>query len=213
VIIRVSFAAALVACGARTDLGTAENADATIDVDEDTYLDGGRDVSVDVLLCPVAPWSSRPTIPGPCPPVCGQTPGLTVGPITVSSPTCDVNLVLQEGERGDLGRPCCNDHYCQWPTPFDAGGLQIFAELGATLPQVIFYGTIDNSGVMSVCAGTTFVGSDGCTWATAQTITGPTPAACEDDVGPFTFSYEEQPVAGTNCHPACTATAPIFIMQ
>lgn len=202
----------MTSCGARSDLDIPDAIDATTDVVEEA-TQAPQDASVDVapaLSCPVAPWSPLTALNwGMCPPTCGAPLDVTIGSITVSSPTCNLDLVLQPGERGLIQRPCCNDHYCQWPTAFDAGGLQTYAEFFAT-PQLAFYGAIGDN-VISVCAGTTYVAADGCTWATAQTITGPSPAACAVGSGPFTFSYEEQPVAGTNCHTACTATAPVIV--
>jgi hypothetical protein len=192
-------------CGARSDLGTPETADATIDAIEDTTQDASVD-GASPLLCPAVP-PPRPGLNwGPCPPACAGGAPVTVGPITLSAPTCIVDAVIQEGERGVIVYPCHFDHYT-----FDAGGMQIVAEFPEDYPQTEFFnGTLDENDILSVCTATTFLGSDGCTWATVQTITGAVPTACQDQmIGPFTFNYAEQPIAGTNCNPACTATAPL----
>jgi hypothetical protein len=62
------------------------------------------------------------------------------------------------------------------------------------------------AGDVDICFGTTFVFSDGCTWESAQTITGSLAS------GTLEFSYVEQPAPDQfGCDSPCTASGTIAV--
>jgi hypothetical protein len=156
--------------------------------------DAAHDVAVDAA--PDAPPSSPLCAVqdgGPPDHVCSVS--VRVGPITPSMITCFVDTVVHEGDVGTV-RYACQDAPSDWAVAdFDGGE---------------FVGTVkdDATGekeILDLCTGTTFPWSDGCTWASAQRITGGFTS------GTLSFTYEEQPIEGTGCEPPCTATATLIV--
>jgi hypothetical protein len=132
------------------------------------------DASKPAPRCAVADAGSPPY-----PDACGQP--LRVVSLTPSSPSCFLDLAI---------------------TPSSAGAITVFCKGGyasADFGKGQFQGNFE-MGVVDVCIGTTYVFSDGCTWASAQRITGVLAS------GTLTFDYSEAPTQGTNCASPCTAT-------
>jgi hypothetical protein len=190
---RIAFAAlavALGACAARTGLDAPEEEDASAH-DATTHdashpHDAGIDapiVFVDASPSPLCA-SSDAGIPKS---VCATN--VHVGHITVSMTTCFVDLVVHEGDNGVVSYACNGDPSTWADAIFPDGG---------------FVGTIAGSNV-DLCTGTVFPWSDGCTWASAQKITG------DLDSGTLSFTYEETPIEGGSCEPPCSAQGTILV--
>jgi hypothetical protein len=181
-------------CGDRTGLIVPSESegpsDATVDVarhrdasqPEDASLPDARVIERDAesALCKAAPDAGSP----PFPDACGST--LHVVSITPSSSTCFLDLALATGADGAL-------------TVFCRGGYSS-ADFGKGLFEGNFTG-----GFVEVCRGTTFKYNDGCTWVSAQRISGTLAS------GTLTFEYGEAPITGSPCASACTATGVIVV--
>lgn len=185
------------ACGARTELLLV---DEIIDEPDDTdgsTRDAGtdarpRDASSETLPPRDAaldvPRSSRCDIADagspPFPDACGHS--LRVVSLKPSSPSCFLDLAIKQGSVGAM-------------TVFCKGGYA-----SADFGKGMFQGTFDQ-GIVSMCIGTTFPYTDGCTWSTAQRISGSVAS------GTLTFEYAEAPTSGTNCASPCSATGIIEV--
>jgi len=181
------------ACGARTDPGSralepddagpdASVHDAGRDATRDAPQDSPPDPLVDAsgpAMCVVADAGGPPF-----PDACGMSAKMTS--FTPSSSTCFVDVAVKLGEAGAL------TFFCQ-------GG-----HASANFGHGEFLGNYTGK-TFDVCIGTTFSYSDGCTWKSAQRITGD-PAS-----GHLAFSYEEAPVGGTSCASPCSATGVITL--
>jgi len=188
--VATAFVIALAACGARTELYAPEEEDASVldaahdaphDArDEDAIVDAGiEDAPLPSPLCA--------TFDGAAPTkIC--TDDVHVGFIDVSMSTCFVDLVIQFGQDGFVNFAC--DGQSQWAN--------------AKFPDGGFVGTIEGSTV-DLCTGTVFPWSDGCTWASAQRITG------DLDSGTLQFTYEETPIEGGPCETPCSAQGTILV--
>jgi hypothetical protein len=186
------------ACGARTDLLLVDgDGDGDGDVDGSMPRDASsdtrpRDASEETLAprdaAPDVPGSSRCDIPDaglpPFPDACGHS--LRVVSLKPSSSSCFLDLAIKQGSVGAM-------------TVFCKGG-----NASADLGKGVFQGTFDQ-GVVSVCIGTTFTYADGCTWQTAQRISGSLAS------GTLAFEYAEAPIKGSNCASACSATGIIEV--
>jgi len=195
--VRATLALLLVAtaCGARTDPGghALEPDDAGLDASvHDAAKDGPRDAPADVppdtpplvdasgpAMCVVADAGSAPF-----PDECSMGAKMTSFQLSMSS--CFVDVAVKLGEPGVIG------FFCK-------GGFA-----SADFGHGEFLGNYTGK-TFDVCIGTTFNFSDGCTWKSAQRITGD-PAS-----GYLAFTYEEAPVAGTNCLSSCSATGVITL--
>jgi hypothetical protein len=181
-------------CGARTELGAPIAEDASVHDARPDAHDAGSDVALDVGsdAPPSSPLCAA-TDAGPPAHICSVS--VRVGAITPSMATCFVDTVVHEGDVGTV-RYACQDAPSLWAVAdFDGGE---------------FVGTVkdDSVGVkelLDLCTGTTFPWSDGCTWASAQRITGGIMA------GKLSFTYEEQPIQGTGCEPPCSATGTLIV--
>ncbi len=112
-----------------------------------------------------------------------------VGAITPSMGTCFVDTVVHEGDDGFVNF-ACNGDPSTWA--------------GAKFAKGEFLGSVKGT-IVDVCTGTTFPWSDGCTWASAQRITG------DLDSGTLSFTYEETPIEGGPCEPPCSAQGTILV--
>jgi hypothetical protein len=179
----------LLACGGRTaldadtsplDASVADaHPDAVPDADASSDARGdARDAAPDAP--PSAVCDARDAGPGDGT-VCRHT--LTVTDLTRSSPTCFVDTGFVLGATGTLQTPCTGSG----PATVTLGG-HVFS-------GVFVEGSVD------VCAGTTFVWDDGCTWTSAQHLFGD-PAS-----GTLAFTYAEAPQSGGVCASPCTAQA------
>lgn len=175
------------ACGARTELGAPAPEDASV-VDATEPHDAAPeeappidDAGTDAPLSPLCTAYDAGAPASPC------TAPLHVGAITPSSATCYVDLIVHEGDEGTALFDC------------DGGGWAEAHFAGGT-----FTGAIQN-GEVDLCSGTTFPWSDGCTWASAQRISGNLESKT------LTFTYDEQPIAGTGCESACSATGTVLV--
>jgi len=182
-------ASLVIACGGRTGLGSLER-DASIDASpqdaasHDAGLDVASDAPDDVGpgLCPVPPDAGGP----PFPDACGSS--LFAGSITPSSSTCFLDLAVKEGENGAL-------------TVFCKGGYAT-----AIFSKGPFEGSYDAvSDFVDVCFGTTFTYSDGCTWGSAQRISGTL------GTRKLAFTYSESVISGTGCASPCSASGEIDV--
>jgi hypothetical protein len=185
----------MTACGARTDPGghalepedagfDASVQDATRDAPKDAQRDSPPDSPplIDAsgpALCVVADAGGPPF-----PTACGVSAKMTS--FTLSSPSCFVDVAVKLAEPGAI-------------TFFCDGGYA-----SANFGHGDFLGNFTGK-TYDVCIGTTFIYSDGCTWKSAQRITGD-PAS-----GHLTFTYEEAPVSGTGCASPCNATGVITL--
>lgn len=189
----------LAACGARTDLDVDDGSGEVID--EPGSLDASahdassdvRDASSDVPVprdaggdatkpssrCEIADAGSPPF-----PAACGHS--LRVVRLTPSRATCFLDLAITQGSVGAM-TVLCNGGYAS-------------ADFG----KGIFEGSFAR-GDVSMCIGTTFTYSDGCTWQSAQRISGTLAS------GTLAFEYAEAPIKGTGCAPACSATGTIEV--
>ncbi|HEY1955407.1 MAG TPA: hypothetical protein VGH28_07335 [Polyangiaceae bacterium] len=178
--------AMVAACGARTGLGVPLREDASVP-DAHHPLDGGVDAPIDaepdVLPSPLCASvdASKPAV------ICAAT--VRVGAITIGgSSSCFVDLLVHEGDQGTVS------YACDGSSEFAAGDF----------PKGTFPGGVSGTNV-DLCSGTTFVWSDGCTWASAQRIAGDVAS------GTLTFTYDEQPISGDGCDPPCTASGPVIV--
>ncbi|MDB4994177.1 MAG: hypothetical protein JWM74_1609 [Myxococcaceae bacterium] len=188
----------VVACGARTDLilddgiDEVDVVDASIPRDASTDArvrdasedapsprDAGLDVAKPSSRCDIADAGSPPF-----PTACGHS--LRVLSLKPSSATCFLDLAISQGSVGAM-------------TVFCNGGYA-----SADFGKGTFQGTFDQ-GAVSMCIGTTFTYSDGCTWQTAQRISGTLAS------GTLAFEYAEAPIKGTNCASPCSATGTIEV--
>ncbi len=112
---------------------------------------------------------------------------LTAGTITANNPGCYVDVEVMSGQTGTLSYAC--------------GGGGISAAIGGNVLLGAF-----SDGDVDMCFGTTFQFSDGCTWESAQTITGSLAS------GVLQFSYVEQPAPGQfGCDSPCTASGTLTV--
>jgi hypothetical protein len=178
----------VVACGARTELLAPEEVDASVKAHDagvdhfvhDASFDAGEDVFTPAAFC-VVPDAGVPTT------TC--TRPLQAGTISPSSVTCFVDTVVKTGDLGTLTYACNGDPSILAVATFDGG---------------TFTGTIQGTTV-SMCTGTAFPWSDGCTWSSAQHIAG------DIDSGALAFTYAEQPIVGHNCESPCSAQGVIEV--
>jgi hypothetical protein len=117
------------------------------------------------------------------------TKDVRMGHITLSMASCYVDVVMHEGDQGFLNFACNGDP-------------SIWAN--AKFPKGTFEGSTSGT-VVDLCTGTTFPWSDGCTWASAQRITGDVTS------GTLSFTYTEQPISGSGCEPPCSASGPVYV--
>jgi hypothetical protein len=97
-------------------------------------------------------------------------------------PSCFVDTVAKSGDTGILTFPCDGD-----------------GEATLTFGTRSFAGA-DVGGKVNVCTGTEYPWSDGCTWTSAQRVTGSIAS------GTLSFTYGEAPRPGqNNCARACEA--------
>ncbi len=181
-------------CGARTELGSPIAEDASV-VDAklaDRVVDTGHDVT------PIVDTGSDVAPPSPlCAAQDGGAPGsvcsvnVHVVNIAPSSVTCFVDTVIHTGDNGTVSY-ACNGSSSNWAV----------ADFG---PNTEFVGAVHDGTVVDLCTGTTFQFSDGCTWASAQRITG------DVSSGTLSFTYEEQPIAGSNCLSPCSASGTLAV--
>lgn len=116
-------------------------------------------------------------------PICHRT--VTFGAIRKAD-SCFVDTVAQTGEQGDLAYPCSGD-----------------GEATLSFGSKTFAGAVVG-GKLDVCTGTEYPFSDGCTWSSAQHVSGAVTS------GALTFQYGEAPKGGAQgCAMACGATAPV----
>ncbi len=179
---------AIVACGGRSGLDgpSATDASGSYDAHHDAdviAVDAPDDVAPDVPSSPLCATFDG----GVAKTVC--TSDVQVGALEPSSSTCFVDTVVHEGDQGFVNYTCAND-----PSTW----------AGAKFATGIFTGAVTGT-VVDLCTGTTFPWSDGCTWASAQRITGDLAS------GVLAFTYEEKPIAGTNCASPCGASGPIYV--
>lgn len=189
--VRSSFVAfvLLAGCGARTDLGGGNVDAATIDASihdasvHDTSVHDAKPIEdAEPAVCAVPPEAGGP----PFPTACGRS--LLAGAITPSSSTCFLDLAVKSGENGAL-------------TVFCDGGLAT-----AIFSKGTFEGSYDAvTDVVDVCIGTTFQYSDGCTWQSAQRLTGKLASA------KLAFTYTEAPSSGTGCASPCSASGEVDV--
>lgn len=104
--------------------------------------------------------------------------------ITPDSATCWVDAP-KPNQRGTLDFPC------------DGGDATL--KFGG---KHDFKGVVSN-GVLTTSQKTRFPFSDGCTWESEQTVSGPVD-------GPLEYRYSERPVEGTGCASGCTARGHII---
>ena len=105
--------------------------------------------------------------------------------LTRSSPSCFTDNVVAAGQKGTLTFPCEGDG----PAVLQVGSSS-------------FEG-VESDGHVDVCTGTRFPWADGCTWTSAQRVSG------DVKTGEFVFTYGEAPMAGRSCAPACSATGTV----
>ncbi|MDB4947137.1 MAG: hypothetical protein JWP97_6671 [Labilithrix sp.] len=102
--------------------------------------------------------------------------------------TCYVDTVAQPGEQGELDFPCNGD-----------------GEATLSFGSKTFAGAVVN-GKLDVCTGTEYPFNDGCTWSSAQHVSGSVTS------GALEFKYGEAPKRGDHdCAQACGATAAIRV--
>lgn len=186
----------MAACGARTALPLIDEPD---DIDASVLRDASTDARLrdasgdtasprDAGLDGVKPPSSRCDIADagspPFPDACGHS--LRVLSLEPSSATCFLDLAISQGSVGAM-------------TVFCNGGYA-----SADFGKGTFKGTFDQ-GAVSMCIGTTFTYSDGCTWQTAQRISGTLAS------GTLAFEYAEAPIQGTKCASPCSATGTLEV--
>ena len=139
--------------------------------------------------------STAPSAPAVCtPPHASASSGPTcsraviVSSITRSSPGCFTDDAISVGEVGTLSYPCSGD-----------GPAKV------TFGAASFEGA-DEGGKLTACTGTQFDWSDGCTWTSAQTVTGSIAS------GALRFTYGEAPkTRASTCASACTAAGSLRI--
>ena len=103
-------------------------------------------------------------------------------------PSCFVDTVVQNGQEGTLAFPCDGD-----------------GEATLTFGNKSFKGA-DVGGKIDVCTGTEYPFSDGCTWTSAQHVSGSIAS------GKLQFTYGEAPKPGqSQCAMACESTATVRI--
>jgi hypothetical protein len=167
-------------CGARTGLLWPKGDSS--DGPRDAAQDVPRDLGDDIVIKPLCATDAGSIGANPC------KRSLKVGTITVSMPTCYIDLAMKYADVGTLLYDC---------SPTGAASATF------STPRV-FFGTYDGSKV-DICTGTIFHWSDGCIWSSSQRISG-------DPKGKtLTFTYTEKPAKGGSCMPPCTATGPISI--
>lgn len=108
-----------------------------------------------------------------------------------SEPFCFVDTIVQQGQQGTLTFPCDGDG----AATLSFGGRSF---VGAAI-----------GGQVEACTGTQYPFSDGCTWTSAQRVTGSIAN------GTLHFAYGEAPKAGEDtrlCARACTARGTVRIL-
>lgn len=108
-----------------------------------------------------------------------------------SEPFCFVDTIVQQGQQGTLTFPCDGDG----AATLSFGGR---AFVGAAI-----------GGKVEACTGTQYPFNDGCTWTSAQRVTGSIAN------GTLHFAYGEAPKAGEDtrsCARACTARGTVRIL-
>lgn len=191
---RVVLVLALAACGARTGLASvAEDGTAVVpppggsDASSNPRpppppVDAGRDVTTDAFT-PPSPICVAPD-GGVGATSCRRA--LRVLAITKSSPSCFVDTIVKEGDRGTLVFDC------------NGGGAEI------AFGTHTMTGSFDGRRV-DTCTGTSFDFSDGCRWNSAQRIQG-------DIAGDLRFDYAESPAPGEQgCLSPCSASAVVVV--
>ena len=130
--------------------------------------------------------STSPSVcnPGHVGPTSGPmcTRSVTLGAIAKRE-SCYVDTVAQPGDTGTLSYPCEGD-----------------GEATLTFGTKTFSGAVVG-GKVDVCTGTEYPFSDGCTWSSAQRVSG------RVDGGSLRFTYGEAPKSGQSCAQACGASA------
>jgi hypothetical protein len=118
--------------------------------------------------------------------MCSET--VRVTSLTRSSPSCFTDNVVNVGQVGTLSFPCAGD-----------------GEATLRFGALAFEGA-EIDGRASVCTGTQFPWSDGCTWTSAQRVSGDVRS------GALRFDYGEAPKAGERgCMSACSATGTLAV--
>lgn len=148
-----------------------------------TALLNGDTGDFDIESPDASPDAESPDVsPGP-PAAC--TALLTVGPVSATPSVCWIDERVSN-RSAMLVYPC-------------SGGS------ASAVFGVAFAGSV-SGGLVDLAATTTFPWSDGCTWQSDQRIAG------ELQSGTLTYTYQEHPIAGSNCEPAtCTATTPVVV--
>ncbi len=119
-------------------------------------------------------------------PMC--TREVVVRSLTRSSPVCFTDDAVSVGEHGTVTFPCDGD-----------GPAKL------TFDHATFEGA-EASGTLHVCTGTQFPWSDGCTWTSAQKVTGSIAS------GALHFSYAEAPKRGQgSCASSCSAMGDVDV--
>jgi hypothetical protein len=112
---------------------------------------------------------------------------LVAGSITANDPDCYVDIQVMSGQTGALNYAC-------------SGGGALASFGGNSFTGSYIDGNVD------ICFGTVFPWEDGCTWESAQTITGSLAS------GQLEFNYVEQPEPGqVGCYTPCTASGVITV--
>jgi len=118
---------------------------------------------------------------------CSRT--VVVRSLTRSSSSCFTDDAVSVGDRGTLTFPCSGDGEAK--LAFDRSSFE-----GA-----------ETGGELDVCTGTQFPWADGCTWTSAQSVTGSIAS------GTLRFTYGEAPKSGHAgaCASACSATGSVEV--
>lgn len=123
-------------------------------------IDGG----VDAWAAPACGASSGPTTPMPC------TAAVRFPVLTLSTPSCFVDVRVEPGEAGTLRWDCAG------------GGAELVFDGGARFGGAVV------GGALTLCATTSYDHS--CHWVSAQRFTG------DLETGTLTYTYEETTPAG-----------------
>jgi hypothetical protein len=112
--------------------------------------------------------------------------GVVITSLTRSSPSCFTDTVVSVGQHGTLTFPC------------ESSGPASLRIGSSTFDGALVGAKIE------VCTGTQFPWNDGCTWTSAQRVSGNLSS------GELVFTYGEAPKAGQHgCASACTATGQV----
>jgi hypothetical protein len=119
-------------------------------------------------------------------PMCSRN--VIVGALTRSTPACFTDNVIRDGQVGTLTFPCVGD-----------------GEATLRVGSSTFEGAVVG-GDVRVCTGTQFAWIDGCTWTSAQQVSGTLAK------GTLEFGYGEAPRAEQHgCATACRATGTLSV--